>query len=142
MRVPYHSNPNVYDDFFKNQVGRGLPVYIGRGGLGNVLSGLFRSIVPIMKRGGKALLKEGVRSAVGVGQDILTGRNFKTAVKRRAVASGKRLTKKALRHAGILVQPSPKPKPRARARSVATRKRIKRSRGTSRRSQSERDIFG
>ena len=90
MRTIYRSNPDVYEHLFKNQVGHGLPVYIGRGGLGNVLSGLFRSLVPVMKRGGKALLREGVRSAVGVGQDVLNGSNFKTAVKRRATESGQR----------------------------------------------------
>ena len=132
MRVPYRSNPTVYDDFFKSQVGRGLPVYIGRGGLGNVLSGLFRSLVPVMKRGGKALLREGVRSAVGVGQDILTGTNLKTAVKRRATESGKRLTKKALVHTGFL--------PR-HTKPVTARKKKKRSRHILKRSQRTQDIF-
>ena len=126
----YHSNPAAYDDFFKNQVGRGLPVYIGRGGLGNVLSGLFRSLVPVMKRGGKALLREGARAAVGVGQDVLNGSNFKTAVKRRATASGKRLTKKVLVKTGLL--PS-------RTKPAAVRNPNKRRRRTPKRSQVSQD---
>ena len=132
MRTIYRSNPDVYEHLFKNQVGHGLPVYIGRGGLGNILSGLFRSLVPVMKRGGKALLREGVRSAVGVGQDVLNGSNFKTAVKRRATESGQRLAKKALVKTGFLS---------SRARPAAARKPNKKGRRTANRSQPPDDFL-
>ena len=134
MRTIYRSNPAVYEHLFKNQVGHGLPVYIGRGGLGNILSGLFRSLVPVMKRGGKALLREGVRSAVGVGQDVLDGANLKTAVKRRATESGQRLVKKALVTTGFLPT-------RARPATAAARKPNKRGRRTVKRSQPPQDIL-
>ena len=98
MRIPYRANPELYNDYFKNQVGHGMPVYIGRGGLGNVLSGLFRSVVPLMKRGGKALLKEGVRTAVQVGSDVLDGKNIKAAMKNRAAETGKRILRGTVRH--------------------------------------------
>ena len=57
MRVRYTPNRHLYDEYY-SQTGRGYPVYIGgmRGaGLGSVLSGLFRSAVPLLKKGGKAL---------------------------------------------------------------------------------------
>ena len=91
MRIPYRADPALYNDYFKNQVGHGMPVYIGRGGLGNVLSGLFRSVVPLIKRGGRALLKEGVRTAVQVGSDVIDGKNIKTALKSRTAETGKRM---------------------------------------------------
>ena len=138
MRVPYRSNPATYDNYFKNQVGSGLPVFIGRGGLGNVLSGLFRSVIPIMKRGGKALLKEGVRTGLGVAQDVMDGSNFKTAVKRRASQAGRRMVDTAVNEMSGGAPPG-----------VPAGKRIKRSsrgrgrsqrRGTSR-TQPRKDIF-
>ena len=98
MRTPYRADPELYNDFFKNQVGHGMPVFIGRGGLGNVLSGLFRSVVPLMKRGGKALLKEGVRTAVQVGSDVLDGKNIKSAMKNRAAETGRRILRGTVRH--------------------------------------------
>ena len=98
MRIPYRADPGLYDDYFKNQIGHGMPVYIGRGGLGNVLSGLFRSVVPLIKRGGKALLKEGVRTAVQVGSDVLDGKNVKASLKSRAAETGKRMLRDTLHH--------------------------------------------
>ena len=96
MRVPYRPNSALYDDYFNGQVGHGMPVYIGRGGLGNVLSGLFRSVVPLMKRGGRALLKEGVKTAVQVGSDVLDGKSLSTSMKSRSRATGKRLLRGVL----------------------------------------------
>ena len=97
MRIPYRADPALYNDYFKNQVGDGMPVYIGRGGLGNVLSGLFRSVVPLIKRGGRALLKEGVRTAVQVGSDVIDGKNIKTALKSRTAETGKRMLRATIK---------------------------------------------
>ena len=97
MRIPYRADPALYNDYFKNQVGHGMPVYIGRGGLGNVLSGLFRSVVPLIKRGGRALLKEGVRTAVQVGSDVIDGKNIKTALKSRTAETGKRMLRDTIK---------------------------------------------
>ena len=98
MRIPYRADPALYNDYFKNQVGHGMPVYIGRGGLGNVLSGLFRSVVPLIKRGGRALLKEGVRTAVQVGSDVIDGKNIKTALKSRTAETGKRMLRETIKN--------------------------------------------
>ena len=65
----YKHDGRLYEDYYQTQVGHGLPVFIGgkstRGrGLGNLLGGLFRSVVPLLKSGGKALLKEGAKTGM------------------------------------------------------------------------------
>ena len=90
MRVPYTPNRKLYDDYYTNQTGHGLPVYIGRmrgKGLGIVLSGLFRAAVPLLKRG--------VTSGLQVAQDVLSGQNLKSSVKKRVKGTGHRLLKRA-----------------------------------------------
>ena len=138
MRIPYRADPGLYNDYFKNQIGHGLPVYVGRGGLGNVLSGLFRSVVPLIKRGGKALLKEGVRTAVQVGSDVLDGKNIKTAMKSRAAETGKRILRGTVRHFEEADSPSQSRQgpPGKRSRKSP----IKRGR-RGQRSQQSRDVF-
>ena len=59
----------LYEDYYRTQVGHSLPVFIGgksmRGrGRGNLLGGLFRPVVPVLKSGGKALLKEGAKTGM------------------------------------------------------------------------------
>jgi len=72
------------------QRGRGdFPVFRGsrmqRGyGLGSVLSGMFRTAIPFLKSGVKALGKEALRTGVNIGQDVLSGQNFKTAAQPKA----------------------------------------------------------
>ena len=134
MRVHYRPNSILYDNYYKNQVGHGLPVYVGgmKGrGLGSVLSGLLRTAVPLLKKGRKALLKEGVRSGLGVAQDILSGKNIKSALKGRAKGGGKRLLNKAI---GQFNAPAPPGEPAFKhiKKSVRIKKKSKRS----------KDIFG
>lgn len=131
MRVRYTPNAKLYNDYYNNQSGYGLPVYTGgmRGrGLGSVLSGLFRAAVPLLKKGGKALLKEGVSSGLQVANDVLAGTNLKKAVKKRAQGSGRRLLKRAI---GQFNAPPGEPV----AKRIRRRKRVKQSKG-------RRDIFG
>ena len=137
MRVLYKPNSAAYTNDFKNQVGHGLPVFIGRGGLGNVLSGLFRSVIPIMKSGGKALLKEGVRTGLGVAQDMMEGSNFKTAAKRRATQAGQRMVNTAI---SKLSQPAPPGEPAIKKRRRAPARSQRRR--TPARKQHQADIFG
>ena len=91
---------HTFEDYYIQQAktGNGLPIFIGgqRGrGLGGILSGLARMIVPVLKKGGKALLKEGVKAGTHIIGDVLEGENFKTSVKKRTKQSGSRLLKKA-----------------------------------------------
>lgn len=102
QRVPFQSNSRAYEQYFcGNQYGNGLPVFIGgrlqRGrGLGSILSGLGRAVIPLLKSGGKALLKEGGKAGLQVVGDVLSGQNFKTALKKRARETGSRVFNSAL----------------------------------------------
>ena len=102
-RTPHLSNSKVYEDYYCNQVGHGLPVYVGGrnyrgGGLGNILGGIGRAIIPLLKSGGRTLLKEGAKTALHVGQDLLSGENIASSVKRRSKQAGKRMFHRAVNH--------------------------------------------
>ena len=101
---PYHSSSKLYEDYYGQQVGHGLPVFVGgrtyRGhGLGNILAGIGRAVVPLLKKGGKVLLKEGAKTGIKVAQDVLSGQKFGTSIKQRANQAGKRLFNQAVEHA-------------------------------------------
>ena len=104
-RCTYQSCPKLYEDYYSNQVGHGLPVFIGgrsiRGhGLGSLLAGIGRAVVPLLKRGGKALLREGARTGLQVAQDVMSGQRVGTALKQRTGQAGRRLVKRALSATG------------------------------------------
>ena len=108
--TPYVGNSKVYEDYYCSQVGHGLPVFMGgrtmRGrGLGSLLGGIGRTLIPLLKSGGKALLKEGARTGMQVAQDVLSGQNLKSAMKQRAKQAGKRLFHQAV---GRVTCPIPK----------------------------------
>ena len=136
MRIRYSPNSRIYDEYYSHQRGNGIPVYIGGmrgGGLGNVLNGLFRAAVPLLKKGGKAVLREGVSSGLKVAQDVLSGKNLKSSLKRHAHASGKRLYNKAI---GEFTAPPGQPAHKRKRRSgIKLKKRGKKS-------KSFGDIFG
>ena len=92
---------NAYEEYYLNQAGSGLPVFVGsrhmKGhGIGNVLSGLVRMAVPILKKTGKAVLREGVRTGIGILDDVTRGANIKKSLKNRAQQSGNRLIQNAV----------------------------------------------
>ena len=103
-RYPYQSCPKLYEDYYVNQVGHGLPVFVGGGGrrlyrghgFGSLLAGIGRAVVPLLKKGGKALLKEGARTGLRVAQDVMSGKRLGSALKQRAGQSGKRLLTQVL----------------------------------------------
>ena len=97
----YQSCQKLYDDYYSQQVGHGLPVFVGgrtyRGhGLGSLLAGIGRAVVPLLKRGGKALLKEGARAGLQVVSDVASGQRVGAALKRRSAEAGKRLLHSAV----------------------------------------------
>jgi len=74
----------LYTDYYVNQAGGSMPVFQGsrgqRGhGFGSVLSGLFRSAMPMLKRIGKQALTTGVYIA----SDMLSGKKFDESAKAR-----------------------------------------------------------
>lgn len=91
---------NGYDEYYLQQAGHGMPVFIGgryqRGrGIGNILGGLARMVVPILKRGGRTLLKEGLRTGMDIIGDVAAGRNIKASAKSRSKQSVNRLMNQA-----------------------------------------------
>ena len=76
---------SLYTNYYVNQAGNGaLPVFQGmrgqRGhGFGSVLSGLFRSAMPMLKRIGKQALTTGAYIA----SDMLGGKSFSDSAKSR-----------------------------------------------------------
>ncbi|KAJ8048961.1 hypothetical protein HOLleu_01485 [Holothuria leucospilota] len=96
----YHNDPRDYEHYYLQQVGNGLPVFHGarvqKGyGMGNILGGLFRSAMPLFKRGAKALGKEALRTGVEIAGDVLHGTSLRRAAKTRGISAGRRVTKRA-----------------------------------------------
>ena len=52
-------------------------------GLGGILRKLFRSTVPFLIRGGREIGQQALKAGVNVGEDVLAGKNAKTAAQTR-----------------------------------------------------------
>ena len=133
---------NAYEDYYLRQAGHGMPVFVGgryqRGrGLGNLLGGLARMVVPILKRGGKTLLKEGARTGMDILGDVASGGNIKASARRRVNQTATRLVKKARR---TLARPAPPGIPQINRKRKAGRPRKQTKKRVKRRKPN--DIFG
>jgi len=136
---------NMYQDYYtgKLQFGKGnMPVFIGakyqRGhGLGNILSGLFRSIIlPFIKRNAPMIAGKAIKTGINLAGDASRGVPFKQSVKRQLP--------KALKEAADEVKfQSGSGAPKSKHRRVARpRRRRRRGGGGSGRSrQRYNDIF-
>lgn len=133
--------------YYARQVGSGLPVYHGGelqygNGLGNLLGGLFRSAIPLLKKGATALGKTALQAGADIVDDVLSGQNVKSSVKKRARQAGKNLGNQAVKVARTSLSQKGGGKVRRRAvavknkkkkktlRKTRTRKNIKRKRNT------------
>ena len=83
MLVPYYPDESkeTYHNYYVNQAGRGFGVFEGstiqRGhGIGNLLRGLAKSTLPLLKQGEKRLGKQLLNTGVGIVKDVMDGRNF------------------------------------------------------------------
>ena len=147
-RYPYQSCPRLYEDYYVNQVGHGLPVFVGGGGrrsyrghgFGSLLAGIGRAVVPLLKKGGKALLKEGARTGLRVAQDVMSGQRLGSALKQRAGQSGKRLLKQVLSPSPSRRQKRIKTKRTAQGKQSG-RQRLRRQQ-PKKKQQRMTDIFG
>ena len=98
---PYVS-PQVYERYYVNQVGSGMPVYRGstslqRGyGLGGLLGGLFRSAIPLLKKGVAVVGKEALKAGGDIAQDVMNGQNVRASAKRRLKSAGRNLGTRAI----------------------------------------------
>ena len=140
-RVPLNSNCKLYEDYFTNQVGHGLPVFTGSRnyngyGLGSILAGIGRAVVPLLRSSGKAILSETAKTGMRVAQDVLSGQNIRSSIKQRAGQAGKNLLNRAI--AGVK-------RSRGEGGGGSPSKRIKTGRkkkNTQRRRARASDIFG
>ena len=148
-RYPYQSCPKLYEDYYVNQVGHGLPVFVGGGGrrlyrghgFGSLLAGIGRAVVPLLKKGGKALLKEGARTGLRVAQDVMSGKRLGSALKQRAGQSGKRLLTQVLSPSPSRRQKRIKTKRTAQGKQSG-RQRRRRQQQPKKQQQRMTDIFG
>ena len=90
MRKPFccDASRHLYESYYTNQSGNGLPVFSGsrgqRGhGLGSILGGLFRSALPMLKRGLAAFGKHALKTGLDIANDVVSGDQFKESAKRR-----------------------------------------------------------
>ena len=84
-----------YETYYMTQSGNGLPVFQGsrgqRGhGLGSMLSGLFRSALPMIKSGLASLGKHALRTGLEIASDVADGSSFKDSAKARVLPGIKR----------------------------------------------------
>lgn len=79
----------AYQKYYMGQVGSGMPgIFIGarnqKGhGIGSVLSGLFRSAAPILKKGLASLGKSALSTGLNIATDVLEGKNAGDAARQR-----------------------------------------------------------
>lgn len=110
-----------YEAFFDAQVGRGknttdhhhLSLYeIKRDqtgcGIGRVLGGLYRKIIPIFKRGTNEVGKEAVRAGINIVKDVAHDKlPLKNAFKNRLTESGHNLKRKAMNKLNQFLEDKP-----------------------------------
>ncbi|GFS84341.1 uncharacterized protein F54H12.2 [Trichonephila clavipes] len=94
-------NSGDFVPFERGQIGSGLTHYKGinfqKGyGIGGIFRRLFRAALPFLVKGGKTIGKEVLMTGSRVASDVLSGENFKEAVKTRSKESGKKLAQKAI----------------------------------------------
>ena len=87
MRAVYVPRED-WNTFYTKQAGHGLAGFKGTafqrgGGLGNFLGRLFRFILPVAKKMGKAVGKQALASGADFIGDVAQGENPKTAAKKR-----------------------------------------------------------
>ena len=138
-KTPYRCDPRAYEHYYCQQVGRGLSVFSGGrnyrgGGLGSLLSGIGRAVMPLLKNTGKALLKQGVTSGLNIAQDVLSGQNLKSSFNKRAKEAGQSLLQRASNSVT-----RPQPSVRGIKRTAPRRQRQKNGK---KKKKKNSDIFG
>ncbi|GFW25039.1 uncharacterized protein F54H12.2 [Trichonephila clavipes] len=90
-------NSGDFVPFERGQIGSGLTHYKGINfQKGYAIGGIFRAALPFLVKGGKTIGKEVLMTGSRVASDVLSGENFKEAVKTRSRESGKKLAQKAI----------------------------------------------
>ena len=136
-------NRPLYESYYADQAGSGLPVFVGarmqRGhGIGSVLGGLFRSAVPLIKKGVSTLGKQALRSGLEFAGDLLQGKSAKEAAVERSREAAGNLLEKATTFVNPSVPPPGTPQRGIKRRAPSKSGSLKKSK---RRARSQRDIF-
>ena len=76
------------EDYYLNQCGHGMPVFYGarmqRGhGIGSVISGLLRSIFPVLKRVAPVISKKALQTGIDIESEVAAGQSLKESAKSR-----------------------------------------------------------
>lgn len=85
----------MYCNYYKRQSGGEMPVFVGRRyqrghGLGSILSGLFRKVVPFITDNARSIGKNLLRTGVDIAQDVIHGQKFGEAARRHIPTAMKR----------------------------------------------------
>ena len=80
----------MYEDYYMTQSGTGMPIYVGSRGqrghrIGSVLSGLFRSAVPMLKRGLASFGKHALKTGQRILTDVIDGQPIGESAKKHAL---------------------------------------------------------
>ena len=99
----HHQGLQDFNKYYLNQVGSGLPYYSGskglqRGhGLGGLIGSLFRTAMPLLKKGAEAVGRQALRTGVDIAEDVIGGKNVKSATRNRVRQAGRKLGTRALK---------------------------------------------
>ena len=125
---------DMYTDYYVQQSGTGIPIYHGahtqRGhGLGSILSGLFRSAFPLLKRGlsflGKKALSKGAEIVGNVAGDVAQGKPIVESAKRHLTGTINEYVPGIIPQSGS----GKRRKRRRQSRKLTRRKRSRKSKG-------------
>ena len=105
MKQRHNPDARAYNEYYLNQTGRGYPVYVGtryqRGhGLGSIFGSLFKSAVPLLKRGAKTLGREALKTGLNLASDVMEGQNATQAANIQIEINGTKLTPESYEHRG------------------------------------------
>ena len=107
MRSKFQDSPNKYLDYYIEQAGSGGGnIFVGRkgqrghGGLGGLLSGLFRSALPMLKRGLATFGKHALKTGIEMAHDVAEGTSVKDSAKKRVPDAIKRFALQQLNQTG------------------------------------------
>lgn len=137
MSVPYVCCIKKFEEHYTSQTGSGLAHYRGTNfqkgyGLGGIFRRLFRAALPFLVKGTKTVGKEVLRTGSRIASDVLSGQEFKEAMKTRTKESGKNLAQKAIDKVQNMV---------GKGKYKRKRKKQKRFISSKTRKVSGRDIF-
>lgn len=105
MKTKYYPDAKAYQEYYLRQSGKGYPVFAGRQhqrghGLGSIIGNLFKSAVPMLKKGAKAIGKEALRTGLGIASDVVEGQNIKQAAQTRVKGAGRNLVQRTIKAMG------------------------------------------